>query len=243
MANESVWTRKGQGDISRQKFNLIMGLCIIGGIIATAITAYHSTGWVEFVPKTEAAKASFNWVGPNVLMVVVGVVISAFAGVVIALASKNAFVSLVGYGMVCIPFGFLVGPTVAMYSPESVLKVFIITGGVTGVMMLIGVCIPDSLESWGGWLFGGLSILIIGTFGLQVVKWMYPGLPVQSAMTALDWLGVLLFSVYIIYDINRAQHVAPTTDNAVDSALALYLDILNLFLKLLRIFGGKKTDE
>ena len=48
-----------------------------------------------------------------------------------------------------------------------------------------------------------------------------------------------LFSLYIGYDFYRSQQFAKTVDNAVDCALDIYLDIVNLFLALLRIFGNR----
>ncbi len=244
MANESVWSKRGAGDISRQQFNLIMGICLLGGLLVTAVGAYYTTGWAEFVPAHEGVKAHANWVGPIPFWpMVIGVVVCTFAGVIIAGVSSNPLVSLIGYGMVCGPFGLLLGPTVGMYTPESVIKVLFVTGGVTGVTMLVGVCIPESLKSWGGYLFGGLTFLLLASFAFPILHALFPSLPIKHAMTLLDVFGALLFSAYIIYDMNQAQHVEPTVDNAVDTALALYLDILNLFLELLKLMGDSKGES
>ena len=53
--------------------------------------------------------------------------------------------------------------------------------------------------------------------------------------TIVDGLFVLIFSGYIGYDWARANRLPKTLDNAIDSAAALYLDIINLFLRLLRL--------
>jgi len=55
----------------------------------------------------------------------------------------------------------------------------------------------------------------------------------------LDWVVVLIFCGYIGYDWGRANSIPKTLDNAVDSAAALYMDIINLFLRILRIMGRK----
>ena len=62
-------------------------------------------------------------------------------------------------------------------------------------------------------------------------------LGVDQIVTA--WIGAVVFSVYIAYDFHRAQAFPKTLDNAVDSALDIYLDIINLFLKILRILGSR----
>jgi len=55
----------------------------------------------------------------------------------------------------------------------------------------------------------------------------------------IDYIGAGLFSLYIGYDMYRANHVAKTLDNAIDISIDLYLDIVNLFLFVLRILGKK----
>ncbi|MCR5192464.1 MAG: Bax inhibitor-1 family protein, partial [Bacteroidales bacterium] len=49
-----------------------------------------------------------------------------------------------------------------------------------------------------------------------------------------------LFSGYIGYDVAKSQAYPKTLDNAVDSALDIYLDIINLFIRLLSILGRRE---
>jgi len=56
----------------------------------------------------------------------------------------------------------------------------------------------------------------------------------------IDWIVVLIFCGYIGYDWGRANNIPRTVDNAVDSAAELYMDIINLFLRILRILGRRK---
>jgi len=55
-----------------------------------------------------------------------------------------------------------------------------------------------------------------------------------------DWIAAGIFSLYIAYDIHRSQKFPKTLDNAVDCALDIYLDIANLFIRILRSMGRKK---
>jgi FtsH-binding integral membrane protein len=116
----------------------------------------------------------------------------------------------------------------------------VVTGVLVGTLAFIGATIPDSLEHWGSYLFAGLMALLVAQFMAPIALWFGVILPDGFVMTALDWVGIVLFSGYVIYDMNRAQRVAPTLDNAVDCSLDLYLDILNLFIRLLSIMGQKK---
>ncbi|KXK08594.1 MAG: Inhibitor of apoptosis-promoting Bax1 [Microgenomates bacterium OLB22] len=92
----------------------------------------------------------------------IGVLIVGFAGIYVAASSENPLLSLIGYSMVAIPFGFMLGPVVALYTTVSVMKVFVITSAVVVVLGFIGAVIPDSLDSWGGPLMGLLLCSIIG---------------------------------------------------------------------------------
>ena len=55
----------------------------------------------------------------------------------------------------------------------------------------------------------------------------------------IDWIVVLIFCGYVGVDWGRANQIPKTLDNAIDSAAALYMDIINLFLRILRILGRK----
>ena len=56
----------------------------------------------------------------------------------------------------------------------------------------------------------------------------------------IDWIVVVIFCGYIGLDWGRANQIPKTMDNAVDSAAALYMDIINLFLRILRILGRRR---
>ena len=60
---------------------------------------------------------------------------------------------------------------------------------------------------------------------------------VQQTLT--DIVVILLFCGFIGYDVHRAATAVPTLTNAVWYAIELYLDIINVFLRLLAIFGRR----
>lgn len=62
----------------------------------------------------------------------------------------------------------------------------------------------------------------------------------ELRLGVIDYIGAGIFSLYIGYDMYRANSMTKTMDNAVDICVDLYLDIINLFLFLLRIMGQKK---
>ncbi len=69
---------------------------------------------------------------------------------------------------------------------------------------------------------------------------MYQIFVLRQVSAWIDWVVVLIFCGYIGYDWGRANQIPKTLDNAVDSAAALYMDIINLFLRILRILGRRQ---
>lgn len=226
--SDSVWNRRHDGHVmSKGLFAFMVSLWTAVGIAVSAIAANYSTTW----------QFSSGW---TMLGFVLGVLVISIAGIFISLMSDNPVISFVGYMMVTIPFGLLLGPIVALYTAASIVKVFTVTTGIVVVFGLVGALTPDNLEGWGSYLFGGLLILLLGSFLVPIAGFF--GLPIQGAMTLLDWVGVILFTGYVIYDWNRAMRVDRTIDNSIDCAVALYLDFANLFIRLLSIMGDTSDD-
>lgn len=216
----AVWERTGVSNLSKGLYSLMVCFWTAVGVAQTAIGAYVTQSW------------ELN------LWFILGVLVVSIAGIFIALSSDKPIVSLIGYAMIAIPFGLMFGPVVAMYTTASVVKVFFLTTMVVGVLGVVGAVIPDSLDSWGGPLLGGLLLLLLGYFIVPVAGFF--GLPIDTAMTVLDWAGVFLFGALVIFDLNRAMRIPYTHDNAIDSAIGIYLDFINIFIRLLALTGKKR---
>ena len=77
------------------------------------------------------------------------------------------------------------------------------------------------------------SLIALITIGIFNIFW-----PLGSnGMLAYSFIGVLVFSGYVLYDFNRMKHYGVTADQVPLMALNLYLDFLNLLISILRIFG------
>lgn len=223
---ESVWEResvRGAAEMSKGAFvNAVSAFTVFGLAIATVIGERTMTWTPGF----------WTFLGIGALI--------PFVGIGIAMFSQNWVVSFLGYLMVVCGMGAISGIAVGQYQINSVLVAFAATAGVTVVMSVIGAIIPKSLEHWSGYLLAGLLGLIAARFA-QVVLMAYFGVsPGVWYMQLVEYVSTVVFSLYIIYDWNRAMHIQRTMDNAVDVALAIFLDVINLFLSLLRIFGDSK---
>ena len=124
------------------------------------------------------------------------------------------------------------------YSPAAITKTFFITAGTFGAMSVYGYFTSNDLSKIGSYLFMALIGLIIAS----VVN-------IFLHSSTLDWIvsiaGVLIFIGLTAWDTQQIKAMAATTPSdsvgklATLGALSLYLDFINLFLYLLRIFGNR----
>lgn len=135
--------------------------------------------------------------------------------------------------------GAMLSSIFAVYSPMLITKVFLITAGTFGIMALYGYTTKRDLTSIGRLLFMGLIGIIIATL-VNVFFVKSPGMDL-----IISYIGVLIFVGLTAWDTQKIkQMLAMQTDVdesaqkiALLGALSLYLDFINLFLYLLRIFG------
>ncbi len=166
---------------------------------------------------------------PSVFYIVY--LITAVAGIVLNTFSKKPVISFIGYCLVILPLGAALTLIVPYYSMNVVRSAFLVTALLTGAFILLAILYPKIFYSMWRVLSISLSIALL---------WMIINMFTSFAMTSfvwVDWLVVLIFCCYIGFDISFAKSKTKTLDNAIDSACGLYLDIINLFVRLLIIFG------
>jgi FtsH-binding integral membrane protein len=134
--------------------------------------------------------------------------------------------------------GITIGLIVTAYTETSVATAFLSASAMFGAAALYGATTKRSLAGLGGILFMGL----IGIVAASVIN-VFIGFDALSF--AISIIGVVIFTALTAYDVQRIQagDLAARTGSmekaAVIGALHLYLDFINLFLFLLRIFGNR----
>lgn len=148
------------------------------------------------------------------------------AGVPILLAF-TFFMGLMLSRMLAMVLGFKNGS-------DLVMTAFAGTAGVFFVMANLSTVIKRDLSGMGKWLFAGaLAIMIGGIINVFV------GSP--AAFAAIATLAIVIFSLYLLYDLKRIVDGGET--NYIAATLGLYLSLYNIFqslLALLGIFGGER---
>ncbi len=137
--------------------------------------------------------------------------------------------------------GVSLGAIFAVYTMTSITQVFIITAGTFGAMSLWGYTTKRDLTGMGSFLFMGL----IGIVLASIVGIFWHSSALQFAISVL---GVVIFTGLTAYDTQKIKEMYYVGDDgtvagrkAIMGALSLYLDFVNLFLMLLRLFGQSRN--
>ncbi len=133
--------------------------------------------------------------------------------------------------------GCTLGSIFLIYTASSIAGTFFATAGAFGALSAYGLLTKRSLASWGSFLFMGLVGIVIAS----VVNLFLGSAPLGWVISCA---GVLVFTGLIAYDTQRLKDLAGYTgeSGAIQGALMLYLDFINLFLFVLRLFGNRRRD-
>ncbi len=129
------------------------------------------------------------------------------------------------------------------YTKSSIAGTFFITAGMFGAMAIYGMVTKRDLSGFGSFLFMGLIGIIIAS----IVNIF---LQSSSLYWAISLIGVFVFTGLTAYDVQKIKKMGEQgildqgheaiQKGSIMGALALYLDFINLFLMLLRFFGGSR---
>ena len=166
---------------------------------------------------------------------------------VLFLSARIHKLSFATAGLMFAAYAILNGVTMSIimlaYTAESIAQAFFVTAGTFGAMSLVGFFIKKDLSAMGRTLMMALIGLIIAT--IVNIFW-------QNSMMAsiLNYAGVIIFVGLTAYDtqkikvmLQQAQYAGisdQTNKLALMGSLTLYLDFINLFLYILRLFGNRK---
>ncbi|MBP9160586.1 MAG: Bax inhibitor-1/YccA family protein, partial [Flavobacteriales bacterium] len=129
-----------------------------------------------------------------------------------------------------------------VYTANSIASVFFVTAALFGVMAVAGYTTKTDLTKLG-------SILFIGLIGVVIAMLVNMFLKSDTMGYIISVLSVVIFTGLTAYDMQRLKQVGSAVVNGTEmaqkmalmGALSLYLDFLNLFLALLRLFGSRKN--
>lgn len=198
------------------------------GLLTTAVVSFLILSSSTLVQLLFSSKIVF-WV---LALAELGVVIYLSARIE-KLSTATASALFYVYSMLN---GVVLAPIFFVYTGASIALTFAITAGTFGAMCIFGYVTKQDLSKIGAILFMALIGLILAT----VVN-LFVGSDTLSMV--ISWVGVLIFVGLTAWDTQKIKKWAAMSDQsmvgkvATMGALSLYLDFINLFLYLLRIFG------
>jgi FtsH-binding integral membrane protein len=204
------------------------------GLAVTAITALYTV--------SSPAMLQFIFGTPMVLMVLIigelGLVI-AISAAINRIQSSTALLMFFAYAFLN---GLTLSAIFLAYTKASIANTFFITAGTFAAMSLYGYTTKRDLTSMG-------SFMMMGLIGIIIASLVNIFLASPQIYWIITYAGILIFVGLSAYDAQKIKQMAYAgfegaemeRKGAVIGALSLYLDFINLFLLLLRLFGRRNS--
>lgn len=221
-------TTKLSAVMKRVYVRMFLGL-IVTAVVALLAGSSVESPYISFI-------ANNSWAMWFLIIAELGLVIGISAGI----NKLSSPVATLLFYLFAIVNGLMLAPIFIVYTDVSIAKTFFITAGTFGAMSIYGYCTKSDLTRFGSFLFMALIGLII----VSLVN-------IFLHSNGLDWLitivGLFIFIGLTAWDTQQIKRMAMMmpADSvgklATIGALNLYLDFINMFLYLLRIFGDNNN--
>lgn len=184
----------------------------------------------------------------NILFSNSKIILGLFIVQIISVGSLAIFINKLSAAVatfIFVMYATLTGITLStifiIYTSASIASTFFITGATFGVMAVLGFVTGRDLSKLGSLLMMALVGLVIAS----IANWFMKS---ETIYWITTYAGILIFTGLIAYDTQKIKGYASIspedTENyqkaSIMGALSLYLDFINLFLMLLRLFGRRK---
>jgi FtsH-binding integral membrane protein len=208
-------------------------------------------GWMSFALIITGLVAAYTASRPELLNLVFGntwvliaIVLLEFiaVAVLVSLLSKlNSWQATLIFILYSALNGLTLSGIFVVYTAESIEFTFYVTAGTFAAMTLYGYTTKNDLSGWGNFLSMGLVGLVISAivgafFDLSAFSW------ITSCFGVVIFVGLTAYDTQKIKAMNVIGNEGTDEDRkeAIMGALELYLDFINMFLYLLRLFGDRK---
>jgi uncharacterized protein len=160
------------------------------------------------------------------------VAIGLIFGIQATANSKNTGLAVGLFAAFSVVEGLFIAPVLSFYPTDAIGNALLGTVGIFLVAAAVVYLTSINLAAWGRWLLGALLIGIVVSLATLIFHF-----PISQLAISL-FLGVVFVGL-TFFDFWRVKAERAGDNNALLLALSLYLDFINLFLILLRIFGRR----
>lgn len=207
--------------LTAREYNIAIGLYLLFGMAIAGIFTYGA-GDVA-APLMEVHPLAFA-----IIYIVVMMGVSALAA-----GTNNGVLASGFYLLMCATTGVLLSTYVPDIAMNIVLAAFTGTVGILLIMTLMAGMFPQTFQSLGRTLLANLLCSIV----VELVMLLF-GLSTGF----MDFIVLGIFSLYIGFDWVKGQERDATLQGAVLTSIELYMDLLNIFVRLLSIMGKSKKN-
>jgi uncharacterized protein len=202
-------------------------------LILTGLTAYGTASTPALINLVTGNDYIYFGLLAGTLLVVI-----IFSMLIEKMSANQAVLGLMTYAVLT---GLTSSTTFVIYTGSSIAATFLVTSGTFGLMSAFGYYTKRDLTTEGNLAYMGLTGVVIASIA-----------NLFFSNTIIDWIntyvGIVIFVALIAYDTNKIKEMniigndgtEEDKKEAVIGAFELYLDIINLFIRLLDIFGKKK---
>lgn len=207
----------------------------------SAISAYlfaANPGLLSFMINPE--QGGLNMLGWAVMLAPLGFVMLMSFGFTRLSAPAITALFLVYAAINGISFSFIL----MMYTASSIVACFLSAAALFGIMAVMGYTTKKDLTGFG-------RLMMIGLIGILVAMLINFFMKSNTMSYIVSIIGVMVFTGLTAYDVQKLKRIGAGIEYdgtaasgvrklAIIGALSLYLDFINIFLFLLRLFGGRK---
>lgn len=209
-----------EGSLSRRTYNFLIGLIVAVSFLFISLeyTYLLNNPWV-----IESLNPVF----------IIACYIVPFVGIIImALANRERIgLMVVGYIMTTFTLGFLMAIALTGYDAASIQRALLITAVIAISFATLGFAWPQ--------LFRRIFPICMVALGIMIIiELVMMFLSIPSGWN--DWVVIVIFCGLIGYDFYQAATDEPTVDNDIWYACEIYLDLINIFLRVLNITGRSR---
>lgn len=241
-AQKSVFVQEQTGMVAKKFFANVFMWMFVALTLSTFAAYFISTSEAALSQLINFETGQRTILGYIAMFAPLGLVLLMGTGF-----SRLSYGALIGVFML---FSVLLGVSLSfillIYTAGSIIACFAAAAGIFGVMAVLGYTTDVDLTKFGPILMVG----VVGLFIASIIN-MFLGSPTFSYV--MSFFGVAIFTALTAYDVQKLKRIGAGLEEdgsqiaaadgkklAIMGALSLYLDFINIFLFLLRIFGSRR---
>lgn len=204
---------------------------LFAGLLVTFVVSYFTTIDNDTILSVYGAFNGYSYIVYIILELALAVALTAF------IRKINANVAKILYLLYAALTGLTLSGIFILYTGESIAYTFLATSAVFGIFAVIGKTTNIDLSKLGIYLFVGLIAIIIA----EIINVFVMSNTLNMLLIVLT---IIVFCGYVAYDINRllkSDFLSEDEDKkSIFYAFQLFLDFINLFIELLKLFGKSR---